>query len=109
MSINHDYTTKLLGALSHPEEQVRMGSIIALGKRKVPTTAVPLAQCAVNFPTQITQNIQIIECLKDFPHSHERSQALHLLCQHRSKPIAKQAKRVLQVDNCHSSMIATCS
>lgn len=66
------YTQKLLEALYHPVEQVRMGSIISLGNRQDETTAVALAKCAHFFPMQITQNLQILSCIADFPQSAQR-------------------------------------
>lgn len=68
-----------------------MGAIISLGNQAVPFTASALVECAFQFPTMVSQNLQIISSLAQFPPSRERDNALRLLSNHPSSIIAKRA------------------
>ena len=90
------YTTRLVQALHHPLDEVRMGSIITLGNQADPHTAASLAECAYRYPTMVPQNLQIIASLLQFPASRERDEGFRLLSQHPSKVIAKQARKIFE-------------
>ena len=90
-----DYAARLVRALQHPIDQVRMGAIITLGNRADPGTAPALAECAYRFPGLVPQNLQIIESLMLLPDSHERKSALEKLSRHPSHPVAERARDAL--------------
>lgn len=89
------YATRLVQALRHPIDEVRMGAIISLGNQADPHTATALVECAYRFPTMVPQNLQILASLLQFPSSPERDIAFNLLSKHPSRMIAKRAIEML--------------
>lgn len=88
---DQSYAARLIRALQHPVDQVRMGAIITLGNRADPETAEALVECAYRFPALVPQNLQIIESLLQLPDSRERKNALEKLSRHPSHPVAERA------------------
>ncbi len=89
------YAARLVRALQHPVDQVRMGAIITLGNRADPETASALVECAYRFPEMVPQNLQIIESLMQFHDARERENALEKLSRHPSHPVAERAREAL--------------
>jgi HEAT repeat protein len=58
-----DYREALLYALRHPLADVRLRVIIALGLRGEPETADALAECALRYPTDVVQGLEIVHSL----------------------------------------------
>lgn len=58
-----DYLEKLLHALLHPLDDVRMRAIIALGLRHEAEAAFPLAECALRHPLNIEEGLEVIKAL----------------------------------------------
>lgn len=90
-----DYAARLVRALQHPVDQVRMGAIITLGNRADPETASALIECAYRFPGLVPQNLQIIESLLQLAEPSVRYEALEKLIDHPSHPVAERARAVL--------------
>jgi hypothetical protein len=91
----HTYHERLIHALSHPISEVRMGSIIALGKRRDPRAARPLAECALAFPVDVVQGLEILEALARMPAGPEKQTALTRLTRHPAGAVQKEAGRIL--------------
>jgi len=89
------YQDRLLHALEHPLSETRMAAIIALGLRGEASAALPLADCALAFPLDMVQGLQIVQALAGLPAGPERTQALHRLCQHPGHAVAWAAGLVL--------------
>lgn len=89
------YAARLVQALRHPIDEVRMRAIISLGNQADPHTASALVECAYRFPTMVPQNLQILASLLQFPSSRERDIAFNLLSNHPSGMIAKRAIEML--------------
>ncbi len=89
------YQDRLLHALGHPLSETRMAAIIALGLRGEVSAALPLADCALAFPVDLIQGLQIVQALAGLPAGTERSQALHRLCQHPGHAVSWAAGLVL--------------
>ncbi len=58
-----DYREKLVHALLHPLDDVRMRAIIALGLRGEPETADALVECALRHPTDVVAGLEIVRGL----------------------------------------------
>ncbi|MGD9788187.1 MAG: HEAT repeat domain-containing protein [Sulfuricellaceae bacterium] len=58
-----DYREKLVHALLHPLDDVRMRAIIALGLRGEPETADALVECALRHPTDVVAGLEIVRSL----------------------------------------------
>ena len=89
------YAARLVRALQHPVDQVRMGAIITLGNRADLKTASALVKCAYRFPALVPQNLQIIESLMQLPDSSARKSALEALSHHPSHPVGERARGAL--------------
>lgn len=87
------YTLRLIHALNHPHSEVRMGAIISLGKRKDIEAALPLAECALRWPTDVVQGLEIVQSIALFPSSREREEALNRLLSHPAHAIRTAADR----------------
>ena len=95
-----DYRVKLLHALDHPLDDVRMRAIIALGLRRETATAQPLAECALRHPIDVVVGMEIVKALKHFPASAERRRALETLAQsHAAHAVRAEAAAVLEQYN----------
>lgn len=86
-SRRHSYSERLINALRHPISEVRMGAIITLGKRRNAVAALPLARCALAYPSDLVQNLEIVHSIKALPPSAEREAALALLAAHPARAV----------------------
>ncbi|MHB1100129.1 MAG: HEAT repeat domain-containing protein [Burkholderiales bacterium] len=77
-----EYRDKLLHALNHPLDDVRMRAIIALGLRHEEGTALHLAECALHHPSDVVEGMEIVNSLRKFGASQEGRQALERLAVH---------------------------
>ena len=73
------YREKLLHALKHPLDDVRLRAIIALGWRREEGTATDLADCALRHPLDIVGGMEIVRALNNFGLSAEARHALERL------------------------------
>ena len=74
-----DYRRKLLNALNHPLDGVRMRAIIALGLRHEEGTALHLAECALRHPSDVIEGTEVVNSLRKFGASKAGRQALAIL------------------------------
>lgn len=91
----HTYLERLIHALKHPDSESRIASIIALGNHGDPLAALPLVACAMNFPADTTQNLEIMRAISRLPSSREKRVALTVLGEHPSRIIRQEAQRQL--------------
>ncbi|MDA8149910.1 MAG: HEAT repeat domain-containing protein [Nitrospiraceae bacterium] len=90
------YTSRLIHALNNPHSEVRMGAILSLGKRGDLEAARPLADCALRWPTDVVQGLEIVRAIDLLPSSPERREALERLILHPSRPIRRAAEETLR-------------
>ncbi len=67
-----------------------MGAIISLGNKKCQEAAIPLAKCALEYPNDIVQNLEILRSIDSLLDHEPRRAALQLLKSHPSSIIRKQ-------------------
>lgn len=67
-----------------------MGAIISLGNKRCQEAAIPLAECALAYPNDIVQNLEILRAIGSLSDSELRRAALQLLKSHPSSIIRKQ-------------------
>ncbi len=67
-----------------------MGAIISLGKKKYQEAAIPLAECALEYPNDIVQNLEILRSIGSLLDSEPKHAALQLLKSHPSSIIREQ-------------------
>ncbi len=93
------FTQRLVHALGHPLPSVRMMSIICLKGRADPDTAAALASCVHADPTDVVQGLEVVRAIAAMPPAAaQRQAALRSLCDHHSRMVAEQAKRVLAAE-----------
>ena len=90
------YTSRLIRALNNPHSEVRMGAILSLGKRGDIEAARPLADCALRWPTDVVQGLEIVRAIALLPLSPERKGALDRLLFHPSRPVKSAAEKTLR-------------
>lgn len=91
------YREKLLHALAHPLDDIRMRAIIALGLRRETVTAVPLAECALRHPTNVVEGMEVVYALRNVGASRERLHALAMLANdHAARAVRAAAKAELE-------------
>ena len=90
------YTSRLIHALNNPHSEVRMGSILSLGERGDIEAARPLADCALHWPTDVVQGLEIVQSIGLLPPSPNRKDALDRLLFHPSRPVRRAAERTLR-------------
>ena len=91
-----DYRAKLLHALEHPLDDVRMRAIIALGLRRETGAELPLAECALRHPLNIEEGIEVVGALKYFLPSPVAQRALQILAHdHAAHAVCEEAQRAL--------------
>lgn len=90
------YTARLIHALSHPNSEVRMGAILSLGKRGEIISAGSLADCAMGWPTDVVQGLEIVRSIGQILPSPEKDEALRRLTFHPSRPVRNAAKKSLR-------------
>ncbi|MGQ9667277.1 MAG: selenium-dependent molybdenum cofactor biosynthesis protein YqeB [Anaerolineae bacterium] len=84
---SHTYTERLVHALRHPNPEARMSAIITLGNRGDAGAALPLAECALAHPLDVTQGLAVVESIRRLPRGAEKQAALRLLRRHPSRLI----------------------
>lgn len=60
---DRDYRDKLLAALAHPLDEVRMRVILALGMRGEPDAAEALADCALRHTVDVVEGLAVVGSL----------------------------------------------
>jgi hypothetical protein len=73
-----------------------MGAILALGARRDPTTAVPLALCALAHPVDLQQGLHILEAIDGMPPGPDRAAALRMLGEHPGAIMRRRATGLLE-------------
>lgn len=68
-----------------------MGAILTLGNRGEVQAALPLAQCALAYPIDVVQSLEIVRSLRKLPNSPERAAALALLLHHPARAVRRAA------------------
>lgn len=92
-----DYTSRLIAALGHPLDDVRMRAIIALGARRETQAADPLLALARRTPLDVVQNLEIVNSLHQLPPSPTRTHALRQLAErHPAHAVRVAATRALR-------------
>ncbi len=91
-----DFSDKLLHALEHPLDDVRMRAIIALGLRGEEGTALPMAECALRHPMNIEEGLEVVERLKNFAPFPEVFSALGILANHEAHAVQEAATKAMQ-------------
>lgn len=92
-----DFRSKLLHALEHPLDDVRMRAIISLGLRREAGTALPLAQCALSHHSDVVEGMEVVNVLKDFGASAEGLRALKMLAaDHAAHAVRAAAEAALE-------------
>lgn len=91
-----DLDGRLIAALRHPVDDVRARAIYALGRRGVVAASPELAQCAMAWPTDVVQGLQIVEALSLMPEGQERRAALkELALRHPAHAVREAAAATL--------------
>lgn len=89
-----DYRIKLLHALAHPLDDVRMRAIIALGLRREAGTALPLAECALRHPLNIEEGLTVVNALKNLREFPDSRRALGILAQDHAAHAVREAAAI---------------
>lgn len=97
---DRDFREKLLHALDHPLDDVRMRAIIALGLRGEEETALPMAECAFRHPMNIEEGLEVIERLSDFTPSPDVLLALRMLSDHKAHAVQEAATKAMRLFDC---------
>lgn len=95
LSAQH-YREKLLHALEHPLDDVRMRAIIALGLRREAETAIPMAECALRHPLNVEEGIEVVNALKNFHAFPGRQHAMEMLTHHSAHAVRAAAEIALK-------------
>lgn len=91
-----NYREKLTHALLHPLADIRMRAIIALGWRGEPETAEALVSCALRYPTDVVQGLEIINSLDQMKDAMVRQTALSTVqAHHPAHAVREGAARTL--------------
>ncbi len=89
------YREKLLHALEHPLDDVRMRAIIAIRLRGDAEAVLPLAECALRHPLNLEEGIEIVRALEGFRLSSDGRRAMEMLANghpaHAVRIVARQA------------------
>jgi len=92
-----DYRTKLLHALEHPLDDVRMRAIIALGLRREADVSLALAGCTLRHPLNVEEGIEVVHALNGFLPSPVAQRALEILArEHGAHAVRERARTALQ-------------
>lgn len=92
-----DYRQKLLHALDHPLDDVRMRAVHALQLRGEPDTADALARCALKHPIDVVQGLLIVGALRAMRNSDTGRGALERLRDaHPAHAVREAARAVLE-------------
>jgi HEAT repeat protein len=92
-----DYREKLVHALLHPLDDVRMRAIIALGLRGEAETANALVECALRHPADVVEGLEIVRSLARVKDAGAGRDALAMLRdRHPAHAVREEAARMLQ-------------
>lgn len=92
-----DYREKLIHALLHPLDDVRMRAIIALGLRGEAETADALVECALRHPADVVAGLEIVRSLARVKDAGARLDALAVLKErHPAHAVREEAARLIQ-------------
>ena len=94
---DRNFRQKLLHALDHPLDDVRMRAIIALGLRGEEDAALPLAECALRHTTNIEEGLEVVSKLSNFAPSPDVLLALRMLSNHKAHAIQEAAIKVMRL------------
>lgn len=89
-----DYRQKLLHALDHPLDDVRMRAIIAIGLCRDISMSLPLVECALRHPLNIEEGLAVVEALKHFHDAPEGVQAMESLARDHDAHAVRQAASI---------------
>ena len=95
----HPYSERLIHALGHPLSDVRMISVEALGRLGESAAAMPLAQCALAYPVDVTQGIAIVNALARLRRDGSWEGAVRSLCDHPARAVARAAMELHALNN----------
>ena len=95
------YYDRLIWALKNPHSEVRMGAILSLQNHRRAGAAVPLAECAMNWPIDVVQGMAVVEAIAKLPGSAEKTAALRQLQQHEAHAIRAAAGTLLAKETDH--------
>lgn len=95
----HPYSERLMHALGHPLADVRMISVEALGRLGESAAAMPLAQCALAHPVDVTQGIAIVNALARLRRDGSWEGAVRSLCDHPARAVARAAMELHALNN----------
>lgn len=91
-----EFKDKLLHALDHPSDDVRMRVIAILVQRHEEGIALKLAECALRHPMSFDEAIEIIHSLKNFQAFPDGRRALELLAKdHQGHAVRVAAQQAL--------------
>jgi hypothetical protein len=89
-----NFTDKLINALKHPLSDVRMRAIIVLGKRRERIAEQALVDCAMAYPTDVVQGLEIVNSLLMIRENETSSWALEKLAKdHPAHAVREAAER----------------
>jgi hypothetical protein len=92
-----EYRQKLLHALEHPLDDVRMRAIIAIGLRRDAEVSLALAACALRHPLNIEEGLAVVAVLNDMRAFPDSAQALQTLAhRHAAHAVRAAAETVLK-------------
>lgn len=72
-----------------------MGAIISLGNKKYQEAAIPLAECALEYPNDTVQNLEILRSITSLLDSEPGQAAMQLLKSHPSSIIRERTTTLL--------------
>jgi magnesium transporter len=84
---DHPYIERLIQALKHPSSDVRIQTIIRLGRQGDVQAAIPLAECALAHPLDVVQGREIIRSVRQLPVGRETAMAFSMLASHPARSI----------------------
>jgi len=92
-----DYPEKLIAALEHPLDDVRMRAILAIGWRRDASAAQALVDCALRHPRDVVQALAVVGSLARLEPRATASTALNRLADsHPARAIQVAARQVLE-------------
>ena len=94
-----EFREKLLHALDHPSDDVRMRVITILAQRHEEGIALKLAECALRHPMSYDEAIEVVHSLKDFQAFPDGRRALELLAKdHPAHAVRVAAQEALNAE-----------
>jgi hypothetical protein len=94
------FVEKLIEALKHPLSDIRMRAIIVLGKRRERSAEQALVDCAMAYPSDVVQGLEVVNSLRLIREGESTSWALEKLAKdhlaHAIREAAVMALKQLQ-------------